>query len=1279
MFSENRPELALLRGKRGPDVLEKWSAVFGEGRPDTTARYREILDRIARPTAGEGPYVGRYSKETGRAYGHAIAEFFEWCARQHRRPVLPREVSRRDAEDYVAWLADRPFSLEEERLRDGDAEGRLSIYETVKKLGSADLTSIAAELPERLGKNKAALAHGLGRMVLHDLLVRSPTLSELRKTDPQIGIRHFTVPMPGGGAMDLEDVFVYSTPAPRGLSRSTIALRLSALSRLWQELCRGDPETPPLVKFNVFDEILSRVSRGLAADKRASRARKARLTPELVSRLLNAADGQTLVEKRDAALFWFVVLMGSRVSEARLILRDKPRDVHHAPGWLEPLSTPVVVELVRKGGVHHRLPYPPYALRALYAFQTELERHAAPRGSQSEDPRSPGYLQPRSPKWRYKALFEEPDAPLFPPVVFWGANSPELYEEHKPNPLRPDYRRPMSSAGVRAILKKIAKKAGLSPEEERAVHSHAFRHFAATAMARRGKPLREIKTLLGHSSITVTEGYVEDETDLAVLSGQNEILDYIATGETAPGAPAPAPARESPRAPPGAQAAPPRVIETVGVRAPERRPEEPGLPAESPTVGRGPETHEVERGLVAVSAEGPLPPDRFPGKADTSAGSPYYAYADIGSEDSAERETIHFTRVGPARGSTRQTLYEKAGKKMVQEDPFLARHYDPWPLGYGLGEASLLPWFARGAASKHGDVVVDVRTRTGEKKKAVVPPLPVFAPEQLYSELKAKTLFSRVEAMRERFLKEEPTKAFGLDRWWGAFQEISKGLSAGTKGKFRFVPFESAAAVGKDVRAHDDEYLAAWLEKNAGRYTTTVRAFESIDRPRGGARDEEEWAAFREAFAKASLVAVSPAEELPDWFILDDPVKDIWKTNPEEWEWFSKWIGAVTGQKLTSVRKDERASEVRLAEEARRTRIDEARELLKAYFESVETLHRAGRAREKDEADRERETIALLTERLGALGVRDPKTAKELPRTLSARIEMLLAEAFPSAGVELVDPNVLESSLFDKESFRIDRFEHTISHTEAFRAEFAERYDGRDSECVMRRAARGMWEHVKRHGIPIKRGTERSSEYSLLYSVMLSYIAWIVPCPPDIEKRMTRVTQGELTGEEARLRYLGAFRKASGRILRVTRDHDEEELLEAAMEEGLDAMGAAEVLEASLVEDSLRARAALPSAPVTEALARTAVESGAVAVSSRRPAVIVARRVGRQVVRDVPVPAATYFSVGDDDEDTELAPNAPPRRYLTPNALRSGLASMRRPEETMPSVLRMMTAMTIGF
>jgi integrase len=1352
MALPNRPELAVFRGKSTEEALALWVTEFAGGDKQAASRYAAVLARFtAKPERGAvyEAYLGGYSPATRRMYAAALSEFFEWIAAKHGRVVAPPAVTRKDAEDYVEWLTTRPFSLEKEKLRDGDQKERLALYEIVSALGSADIFSIGARAPDWLraahpsrdGLDSGWLHRELGRMVLHDLLVRAPTMEELRKEDPRIGISVFTVNVPDGKQIHqvpLEELFIYTLPEPRAVSRSTIVLRLAALTAFWQSLTVADNSggDGAILRYNVFTDVAKRVGVGVAADRRAASARKGRLTPNLVERLLQSADGPSLTEKRDAALLWFLVLTGARVTEIARLRRSPPpaAEAMRWPGWFDSRTDPPCVELLRKGGARQRLPYPPYALAALAAFQSELSKRVPLLGTQNREPKAPHYLPPSAPGWRYKSLAEEPDAPLFPPVAFWGANSSHNYQEFKPNDgSLPDYRRTMTRNGICAILKRIALKAGFDAEEAAIVHPHSFRHFAASAMAKRGKPVREIQHMFGHSSLITTERYLEPETG-AKLSGQNEILDFIATAtHAAPVPPSPERAPEAPRAPPERPVRPPaRVIDTVGVPARERpqkpaaaaraekkrRPARPapelrllaqeGLPAQSPRVAPDavvPTGH----GLVEVGAEGPSPPAGSEVRDGVSPPSPVHAYAGLRSpapgtkpdERRAFQEPIEFSRVNRRGGSREERKLKNlaaAGdsRDLVQQNPWLRENYDPWPINYGIGESSLLPWFARGSAAANGEVQVEVRGADGKKKLVVVPPLPVLARKQMdpaLAPLHAKKLWETVEHMRSQWLRTTPTKAFGLDRWWGAFLKIQEGLDRGTKGAFRWVPFDAKGEVGTDIRAHDEEYLITWLEMNADRYTTTVRVFEDIERPKGkGEISDEEWAQFQDTWRDASVIGVSPAEELPDWFILDDPVKDIYDKSPDEWLWFSKWIGAITGQKLTKVRKDTIGAEVEFAEKERSARIEQARELLKEYYDTVEELRRAGGA--EDERESAQGTLKFLVEQLEEYGVENPREALKEGKTKKrqkreATIEQLLSQAFPDVGVDQVDPNVLKSRMFDAATLRLDTAKHTISHTKEFREQFSLSYDGRDSECVVRRAARGMWEHVKRHGIPVERGTERSSEYSLLYSVMLSYMAWIFPCPAEIEKRMA----GELAGKEVRMVWLNGVRRASQRMVRIDRDMDEAALRRLAEDEGLDEASANEVIEAGLVVDSLHAEVALPAPDVTAAIAKSAVKTGQIVVTPggsvvrRRPAGMkrapAAAREAAEFEEESEEPSAweQLLSVGGGHslKGDDLIPNAPPPRYMTTGAFAAGVDYVANAEQVLPSAIRMMAAMTLPF
>jgi site-specific recombinase XerD len=1333
MVRPNRSELARLRGKETPEAFSEWVTAFGEGDEALAARYALALETFLGPPT-EGSAYGSLSPRTRQAYRYAVTEFFEWLARERGQIVPPHRVTSRDAEAYVEWLSNRTYSLEAERLRDGDQEERLALYRTIAELGSTDLIVLARSAPAWLrekhphhivrddGKtsedprslNLAWLHHELGRMVLHDLLVRTPTMTELRRENPQLGISVFTVVMPDpetgrSESISIESLFSYSVPKPRPVGRATIALRLAALSAFWEVLARGEnvPGGEAVLKYNIFGAVQERVNRGLGAERREASAKAQRLTPELVERLLRAADGPTLVDKRNAALLWFLVLTGARVSEAVAIRRGQPRgagDEHRWRGWLDVTSEPPGVWLRRKGDKRQWLPFPPYALKALYAFQAELWRRRPKPETQSTEPGAPHYLHPDSPAWRYKLLAEMDDAPLFPPVGFWGANSTFQYEELRPNISASfggtHYTRPMTRHGVEQLLRRVALRADLSPEDTQKVHAHALRHFAATAMVSMGKPLREVQAILGHQSITTTELYVEKERRSVALSGQNEILDYLAAGR-----PKEHVAPPEPYKPPEQ-----RTIETYGVARPEKAPgagrvrrearaAEPAgsspaeaavetmvtelritppdpLPVESPRLPEPVEVlHQTAEGTVEALAGEEVPAAATEVRDGVSPGSPFDVYGAMEPGAEGKPEVIEFTRSRTrGRGDQGATLYRSREKDFVQKNPFLMENYDPWPLHYGLGQGSLLPWFSKSQAES-GEVEVDiVDPASGKRNRVRVPPLPVLAPDQVYPEaVTPRQLFTELERLTSEWMATEPTKVYGLRRWYATFAYMTAALERDTERKYQWVPFESLAKIGENIRAHDDGYLVRWFEHNSGRYTATVRAFRRLV-ARGDSLEDER---FRWVFDMAAMESAS-LESIPEWFAAEDPVRQIYDETPDEWPWFLTWLRSVTGAKMSPERKSERRAAEAFAKDEREALIETARHKLELYYDSVTLLDEA-----KREGDTEAVTSATLMLKGGTvLGKRYDGLEAELsdlgitvdfkeyaaryPR-VRPRIEAILAAAFPEAEIELVDPNVLRSELFDPEAFRIDEKEKTLRHTAAFRKIFRARYDGRDSECVMRRATRAMWEYVRRAGIVVERGAERRSQYSMLYATMLTTIAWIFPCPEDMERAMATALSEEGKGQ-ARAAYLIALNKELKSRLLGSEEPEQE------LPEGIDttAMEIAIMFAAAGAEHGIPADAALKEAVRAEALsvrrAGGEKERPAAEPTQERPTVI--RRVGRRVVISTPKEEISHVFAPVD----ELAENPV---YLTPNAYRRAMATTTSMERALPSQLAMIAAMTL--
>jgi site-specific recombinase XerD len=72
---------------------------------------------------------------------------------------------------------------------------------------------------------------------------------------------------------------------------------------------------------------------------------------------------------------------------------------------------------------------------------------------------------------------------------------------------------PIAASYVRELLHKLAIKAGINKR----VHPHGLRHSYASFLMDQGVPIHHIKRMLGHSSLAVTERYVDHINPAAVL------------------------------------------------------------------------------------------------------------------------------------------------------------------------------------------------------------------------------------------------------------------------------------------------------------------------------------------------------------------------------------------------------------------------------------------------------------------------------------------------------------------------------------------------------------------------------------------------------------------------------------------------------------------------------------------------------------------------------------------------------------------------------------------
>lgn len=1126
----NRAELAVLRGKRDPQALALWTEAFARGSREKAERYAlAVATFLGQPppgsAAGEYDFLGQYSPNTQKAYAFALTEFFEWAAAERGKVVSPEEVTRLDTEQYVSWLANRPFSLAEEKLKDGDQETLLKLYEIVKDLGNASLQDVIDALPKDLRlkyfseekrtdepMNRKHLSRDIRKLVTMDVLSSDPTWETLRREHPQAGITLWEVE-----GTNVFDLFTYSVKEYRSVSRSTVAQRVSALGSFWRVLMQGEnrPGGEPLLQYNVWDTVKHRVSRGLAGIKKEASRRKKMPADKVIEMLKNVPD-RTLVELRNKAMLYLMVFAGTRTTEIVRLRRSKPERGE----WKAYFdgTEPPALQLLRKGNKWQRLPYPPVALKPLIEFQHELEKLAAhPESKKSKDDVS----------WYYLDL-QLQDAPLFPPLDLWGHNH------------RRDYRKAMSRQQVFRILRSIAADAGLSLEDIRQVHPHAIRHFAANAMVEGGKGLREVQHILGHSSVTTTEGYLEDIADVK-LSGQEAILSYLQA----------------------------KGVEVEPTYVEGRIPDQPRTVVDTTAFeiqDTAPEVTKEEVQVLNALSEEPLPSNELPVAPDFDPGPTPVMLADdevvvdteegvVGLDGREEAEKLleeldQTTRGGQSPGSpvwvyeamvdpqaTHETVvFNRGGEKDMD---WLLENYPKLPKNFGVGHQSFLPWYvkARGNISKGGFF-------------RGMPPFPVFSPEQCNPEtVIGQSFLQKVEETYSKFVHgstedgflPSPLRSVGMIRWFSFFVYHGKKLELEFDKEFETLtpnwsPFNTVVNLG-ELRAHDDDWLVKWLSDNAHTYRASVDAMK-----RGVSRTDED---ITSTFLKSSFEGIELITNVPEWMIYDDPVKQLYEERPREWAEMIAWLKNVTGQTLDAARSADRKEQQAFEEEEQKTKARTIRDLLLAVLRLVDRLEFAkhnNRSQVKELREQLRTqlywyataaagvsrlrvtldslkdmstkefNVAMATE-YSRLGV--PDLNAEPYRSLRGRkkVEAVVKALFPGIP-ELDSGNVFAGShLFDPRWFRIDAEEHTVFIELSEREKLWKQF-GQDPELLVRRATRAMWE-----------GRDKSNE--ALWGIMLSYFSWIIPAGREMESQVLGIPTADLGSEDlntqARRNWLKAW------------------------------------------------------------------------------------------------------------------------------------------------------------
>ncbi|MHC4618507.1 MAG: tyrosine-type recombinase/integrase [Planctomycetota bacterium] len=475
---------------------------------------------------------------------------------------------------------------------------------------------------------------------------------------------------------------------------------------------------------------------------------------------------------------------------------------------------------------------------------------------------------------------------------------------------------------------------------------------------------------------------------------------------------------------------------------------------EDPTIEAAP----VERVAIAKRAKEPAPPTKPPKAPPTDIESPFWAY-----EPGAER------RVGylPVRGVGVGAL--------PKSEVALAN--------FRLGERSLLPWWA-GRANRW-------------KPDEMAPIVSFYQTFEDESELDLKAKF--LDLFYTILQEQGVTAASAYSEW---IREIlgtasAQFLTVMLRRGDQWIEFDEPAQPGEAgvVRMHDGERILEWFKAHAAAESPILRT-ERVQKDR-----------------YPLLVAMS---KLPEWFFADDPILEL---PPEERRQLRAWIEKLQGSKLSIRRliskahrlanmvntwwqmRKELGSAKGLSEQSRESRYHDIAHVEKEIQDESTALF--GVELELDtlvgtkgaSAEKALEHLAPRLERLSLPG----EEAIQIPTLAPVERRILLQLA--SKGVKMEpqqDFQVEEiirdpTGMFSAERIRWNS-QDTIEHTREFKRQFFQQR-GTDSECVVRRTLRDLWERKKR-----KPGEKL--HHDIVQRHMGALMAYLVPCPAELEKQL---------------------------------------------------------------------------------------------------------------------------------------------------------------------------------
>lgn len=1033
------------------------------------------------------------SPKTLSSYSFSILQFFEWYEEGNRRIPTPDRVRRADAIDFTKWLYTRDQRLIRKRLQvDPSQKDLLRIFDFVGKNPGQGYQFIRQRLAPF--SDEEDFIYLLGCMVKRQILTRTPTVAEYRREH--------------GGLHVPPAVFHYYVPyiqTEAGSERaSTIVTRLSALSSLWTYFIRNAAENvpgreEPLLRFNIWDVPLKQAAAQAPSHQAVSRAQKQTgldFFLELLAttfyrthgsqgpRAFEAAKaafwGNPLVppsapgkeklnDVRDQALLIFMVQTGARSVEIHRLLRE-----HYRPPY---------VTLFGKRNKKRTVIVPPAAHRAWLILQRKLQEIA-------------GEGSPRA-----RRLLEDPQAPFFPAVRYWGANAGQGEEKGLTRP------------GIALMLRRRAEKAGIAPDSPdfSKAHPHGLRGLFARLAIESGTPINRVQAMLGHSSVATTGTYMEEHRPEKLVAKAFVAPQAELASPALPAQPV-LPARPArPVRPPPVRTPKVVVREEEGVVLDEPDPEEAisleafSVPAlrppkpkpvqavflESEVVDPGPP---LENPFVQVLAKG-LKRNYTPTQVEFIRG----CFSEFPGQEPLRNLCIIY-KVAWGEKGIRQAMKPTGGRKTASETA-----------AERLSKGQFTPNREAGGLFIEDDAKRIYQTFVGKlsgltwwtgTKKLLEPNMPVMSPSQ------ARDLLNPLEDLWSTWAQESITKAKALERWYYEALQCTAQVQEviDERDGFWVEPVEEWDSTQLPLyrpperevfRKHLDQKVLQWFELRGGTYTMTLGEPETR---------------IREGQERQIVRAKVEDEPPPMWFTDRDPIEAL---PTDERDALLAWLAAATGQKVR-----DKVARFRYA-----TSRQDVAEFVNSLcsFDSLIDEVKGG--------DLEEETRGLLREQLqggipehiqalvekrtqGRVGDYNVKAAVEQRRARTktgdreARWKFYrdqVVEVFgPEAAQDPVVQEVVRCSsgltLGDfLDLFRIER--GTIRHEPSFKRVFAKTHLAH-SECVARRLARLVWE-IRQDRIQGMRQYKRPDLMQDLVKTMQSTMK--APCSFDQERELRQL------------------------------------------------------------------------------------------------------------------------------------------------------------------------------